>query len=307
MSGPLRHEALIYDSDEALLQTAVPFLRDGVEAGEPALLGVDAPRRALVLDALDGDADGVLVLDPSQYAEPYTAIRRNRDLYTSLLAQGASRLRVIGAVPADPEAWHGWSRYEAIMNRFVRDLPVQALCLYDARETTDAVLDDVALTHTHLRTPDGPQANQRYVEPGLFLAGRPRPAAVPDDDTPPHLELHDPTPAFARRAVLALAPTSGLGAEATQGLGLAVAEVMTNATDHGRAPVSLRAWLGPRSVAVTVRDAGPGPDDPCVGLLPGTAERSDALGLHLAHQTVAELTLEATAAGFAVHLVGRDR
>ena len=36
----LVHSALIYGSDEGFMQAAVPFIEEGVEAGEPTLIAV---------------------------------------------------------------------------------------------------------------------------------------------------------------------------------------------------------------------------------------------------------------------------
>jgi hypothetical protein len=47
-----RHEAAIYASDEEFLALAVPFLADGIAAGEPALLAVPAPPAATAAESL---------------------------------------------------------------------------------------------------------------------------------------------------------------------------------------------------------------------------------------------------------------
>ena len=107
MSGDLVHEALVFEDDEALLAAAVPFLRDGVAAGEPTLLVVDARRQALLLDALDGDAGGVIAPGADDYATPLTTIRRNRALFRRLLAEGVGSLRALGLPPSGLRTWGG--------------------------------------------------------------------------------------------------------------------------------------------------------------------------------------------------------
>src|SRR3954452_20606383 len=52
------HEALLYDSDEEFLAVALPFLRDGVAAGEPVVVALGDRSGALVQAAL-GDTAGV--------------------------------------------------------------------------------------------------------------------------------------------------------------------------------------------------------------------------------------------------------
>ena len=84
---------------------------------------------------------------------------------------------------------------------------------------------------------------------------------------------------------------------------LATSEAVTNAHFHGRPPVTLKAWLAPDRVLVDVGDAGPGPGDPLVGLLPAAAaERSAGVGLWLSHQLSVDVALLSVPEGFTVRL-----
>ena len=305
MRTRLVHEALIYSSEAELLAGTAPFLLEGIAAGEPALVGVAPGQRQLLLDAV-GNHPSVTVLDVEQYSRPHAAIRLNHDLYSRYLAEGATRVRVIGTVPSAEETWPGWARYEAVMNHVVGHLPVWAICLYDRRQTSPLVLADVERTHTHLRAPGRSVANPRLADPATFLAERARADRDPLEATPPYLELHAPSPSFAREGVVALARTTSLARTTVEHLGLAVCEVVTNALQHGRPPVQLRAWIARDRVVVAVSDAGRGPSDPYVGLLPGTPEHPDALGLHLAYQSCSLVTLERAGGRFTVRLVARD-
>ena len=60
-----RHEATVYSNDQEFLDVVVPFLRDGVTAGEPALIAVN-PRLAQLVDAALGDPAGVSFLHDGQ-------------------------------------------------------------------------------------------------------------------------------------------------------------------------------------------------------------------------------------------------
>jgi anti-sigma regulatory factor (Ser/Thr protein kinase) len=297
---------VVFGADDELVAKVVPFLRAGVAAGEPVLLGVDDHERRLLLDGL-GSEDGVTVLDGDHYARPYRAVRRNRRTYDELLGAGAPRVRVVGAPSPAPESWHQWCRYEAVMNHVAGDLPVWAMCLYDRRAATGRVLADVARTHPHVAGPDGsPEPNPDYTDPAEFLAERGREDVDPVEQTPPGLHLADPSPPAARRGVQALAATTGLSARALDGLSLAVTEVVTNALVHGRPPVTLLAWAPPGRVVVAVHDEGPGPADPYAGLVPtGTGTGTGGFGLHLAHELCDEVTLERGPDGFTVHLVAK--
>ena len=46
------HEAVLYDSDEEFLGVVVPFLQEGVAAGEPCLVALGASTTSLVREAV---------------------------------------------------------------------------------------------------------------------------------------------------------------------------------------------------------------------------------------------------------------
>lgn len=57
-----RHDALLYEEDDEFLAGTVPFVRDGVEAGEPVMVVVEA-KLELMRGELGADAEGVEFLD----------------------------------------------------------------------------------------------------------------------------------------------------------------------------------------------------------------------------------------------------
>jgi anti-sigma regulatory factor (Ser/Thr protein kinase) len=115
----------------------------------------------------------------------------------------------------------------------------------------------------------------------------------PIEQTPPVVELVDPSPATARATVKWFAH-QWLPSQEIDKLVFATHEAVTNALRHGRPPTVLRLWAQPGRVTVTVTDAGPGPTDPLVGLRPSDPPASaaddlpagPALGLWLIHQLV---------------------
>jgi anti-sigma regulatory factor (Ser/Thr protein kinase) len=208
----------------------------------------------------------------------------NRTLFESQLSAGAARVRVVGHLPGiSPSTWPRWARYEAVVNRRFADLAVSALCAYDAREVSDAVLDDVRRLHLALADHDGqhvPSAD--FVEPETFLHEWSRAVVDAIEDGEPELVMADPEPWDARRAVALMATDAGVPAEETA---CTVSEALTNARLHGRPPVTLRAWTQPGRLVVTVADGGPGPSDPLAGLLPPDPELTHGRGLWIAHHS----------------------
>jgi anti-sigma regulatory factor (Ser/Thr protein kinase) len=324
------HEALCYSSDEELAAVAVPFLLDGVAAGEPAMVFADEPATKLIkaelsraglsraglsraglskaepgLAGLGSGASGVeFAVGDGRPGRPAAAIRSFRELLGARVAAGAGQIRIVGELSClgrDP-TWQWWSRYESVINHAYDDFPLWGLCAYDTRRTPEPVLADVARTHPRLATPDGRhEANNAYVEPRSF---RPRPGpADPLEAGAPLSELRDPTPGRARQAVHAAADGL-LPAEEVDDLVVGVSEVVTNALRHGLPPVVVRLWAGAGRVVVTVTDAGTGPADPVAGLLPvhSADDRAGGRGLWITFQACDYVSLESTGSGFTARL-----
>jgi anti-sigma regulatory factor (Ser/Thr protein kinase) len=297
------HAAIHYASDAELLAVVVPFLNAGLTAGEPTIVSLEPDRAELVRAALPASAETHFLTTGDLYTRPAAAIKSYRDMMAGLVADGASGIRIVGEVPgaAIDTSWDWWARYEAAVNHAYDEFPLRSMCAYDSRTTPPHVLEDVARTHPFLATTDGGRhTNADYVDPLSFLTG-PRPMTPsPIQRTAPLLELTDPHPSAARRAVLD-ADKTGLPAAEIENLVLAVSEIVTNALRHGRPPVHLRIWADTEHMVVTVHDAGHGPDDPFAGLLP--ADRHvGGRGLWITHQICTHVALHRDDTGFTVRL-----
>ena len=304
-----RHEAALYSSAQEFLAVAVPFLAEGIAAGDPTLLAVPARLQRRVQEAL-GDPAGLTLLAGEQYRQPFSTLQRNYQMFLDRVGTGGRwirQIRMIGAVPEPGigTQWDGWVRYEAAINDLYASLPVWSVCPYDTRSNPAEVLDDVERTHPYLAAVDGGhRPNPRYTEPTAFLIERARKEIDPLERSHPDLALTDPAPAAGRRASAALAATTTLDRETIDGLMVGVSEALTNAIRHGRPPVELRAWAAPHRVLVIVRDRGSGPSDPYAGYLPRRGEQVDTgMGLWITRQVCSRVTLTQTPDGFAVRLV----
>lgn len=298
------HEALCYDSDEALLTTVVPFLLDAVAAGEPAVVSVGERNAALLRSALPAGSGVSFLSGGSMYARPTAAIRSYRQMLASYVADGARQIRVIGELPgaAFPATWDWWIRYESAINHAYDDFPLWGMCVYDARTTPEPLLADIARTHPRVAMPDGRRLpSGTYTEPMSYL-GESRPM-MPDplQQTTPLIELTDPSPARARCAVYD-ADRGHLPARDIEDLVVAVSETVTNALRHGRPPVKVRLWSGDDRIVVTVSDGGDGPQDPFAGLLPAVKGSPGGLGLWIIYQSCNHVALNRGADGFTLRL-----
>ncbi|GHF60803.1 hypothetical protein GCM10017566_37690 [Amycolatopsis bartoniae] len=277
---------MYYSSDKALLDTAVPFLLGGIEAGEPTVVSLGERKTALLRERL-GDLDGLVYQGGGAvYARPAVAIRAYRDLLTGFVAEGAAQIRVIGEIPPEGlgATWDWWARYEATVNVAYREFPLWSMCIYDTRSTPAHVLDDVARTHPRRAGPGGDhRPNPDYVGAAGFLSAPRVVEPDPVEATPPLVDVTGVAPSAARRALLGV-NSAGVGQDDFEDFLVAVSEVVTNAIEHGAPPVRMRCWATDGRLVVTVTDRGPGPADPFAGLLPAAKAPNGGLGLWLAHQ-----------------------
>ena len=300
-TGKLHHEALIYESDDAFLQRAVPFLRDGVAAGEPTLVGVNPRLRQLLREQL-GPQPRMTLLGADHYHDPVEALRQTAALHTSHRRAGAARIRVLGGIPQDP--WPDWLRYEASVNGLLGQCSIWGMCPYDARCTSDEILEDVERTHPHLTSGRGRRV--AFTDPIELINGRNCAAGHHRQATQPDVDLTDPSAASARGVLAAAAARTMLSDPDIDALCLCVSALLANAHTHGRPPVRVQAWLSVDCVDVMVRDSGQGPADPLIGLLPRTDSRHDDPGtMHTIYRAVSSVALFTDGDGFTVWLTQR--
>jgi anti-sigma regulatory factor (Ser/Thr protein kinase) len=302
------HEAVNYASAEELLAVVLPFLRGGVESGEPTVVALCETNAALVREALGYDTPVIFQAGGDLYARPAGAIRAYRELFADYTASGAHQIRVIGELPAEAlgVTWDWWARYESAINEAYDEFPLWSMCAYDTRITPPDVLADVARTHPNVALPgDAHVTSAGYVEPALYLR-QDRPM-VPDplQLARPVAELTDPSPGAAR-AALARVGEGVLDGGALSDMRIAITEAVTNATTHGVRPAVVRFWAGPDRVVVSVTDGGKGPTDPFAGLRAAAHAPAGGLGLWLTHLLCDHVAMSRTAEGFTIRMISGD-
>lgn len=301
------HEALPYDSSDELLAVVVPFLLDGVAAGEPAVVAFGEENAALVRAALPAGSGVEFLPGGDTYARPAGAIRAYRDLLGRRVAAGAAQIRIVGELPrpALGRTWDWWARYEAAINHAYDDFPLWSLCAYDTRLASAAVLADVARTHPRfIRPGDRHEISEAYTEPRTFLSENRPLLPDPVQRRRPRVELTDATPAQARAAVRSAA--GALTDDARDDLVVAVTETVTNAQRYGHRPSRLCVWSGEDRVVVAVSDAGEGPKDPFAGLLPNRDSAPGGRGLWITYQMCDHVASARDAHGWTIRMIAGD-
>jgi len=262
----LRHSAFVYDSDDEYVARAVPFLREGLEAGEGAIVAHTKPGTAMMRDALGADATAVTFVDVSAaYTRPARALAAYHKVYAEQL-QKTPKLRAVADVQfgPDPREWDVWTGYEAVFNRSFGHLPAWVLCTYAANGTPDPIIEGVWQTHPEVVDRTRWTTSGRYEDPDELLR---RITPVPDplpqlQSIPFGCDIEQ-----IRERLAADLIAAGLGGARTLEALLAVTEIATNAVQHGRGIKDIRIGTAGGRFVCEVTDRGPGFDDPAAGYL----------------------------------------
>ncbi|MEV6843581.1 sensor histidine kinase [Actinoplanes sp. NPDC051411] len=269
------HPALLYRDDDEYLAGTVPFIREGLAAGEPVAVAVPAGNLALIRDALGADAERILLRD-------MMVAGRNpgRIIPTVLLAfanaHPGRRVRLIG----EP-IWAGRSateypacaQHEALINAAFTGRPATILCPYNTRLLDPAWIEDAYKTHPIMIDAEGGFDSIHYDEPVAVAAA----FNLPLPDPPPHAATVT-VDVFAlpavRRMVAEHAHRAGLPPQRTTDLVLAVNELTTNTVRHGGGTGKLALWTDDDQLVCQLADNGR-LTDPLAGRIPVPP---DALG-----------------------------
>jgi anti-sigma regulatory factor (Ser/Thr protein kinase) len=304
------HDALLYDSPAELVEGAVPFLLDGLAAGDATVVATSADTADVLLDALDGDPR-VHVLERADVyrARTPTAITTFRALAEQRVAEGVARVRVVGEVDFGPTErdWLEWQRYESVINDALAGWPLWGLCVFDTQRLPDPLLDSALRTHSHTVGTNGRAPNPTFTEPADYLRSL-RVPAEPLEESPPRLWAHDVADFIGlRHAVAAELGTVDAPPDLIEDFLLAVDEMTSNALRHGGPPVSLRLWTADDRIVCSIRDRGPGFDDPFAGYGPAHGDdlSRGGMGLWLARQLCDHVDIASDDDGVAVRLTVR--
>jgi excisionase family DNA binding protein len=159
-SVPVRsHLAPIYSTDEGGLRLAVPFLADGLRAGQPCFLAatdavLERYAKALTEEqAIDFGAaiqKGRLTIVGWPGATVSQAIANWERLFGNALAGGPTVLRIVGELARERPMFQSGAdimAYEEAYDLMARRFPAVTLCQYDAREFDGEIMLRALKTH----------------------------------------------------------------------------------------------------------------------------------------------------------------
>ncbi len=265
----LTHRAMVYDHDDDFMRTAVPFVREGLEADDTVLVVRSSGGIVGLRGTLGHDADAVEFHDSaSWYAQPTRTIAA----YSAFILDNPDvRIRVVaepGWERGSPAEIAEWTRYESLVNQAFAAIDASVLCVYDRRTAAPGVIEGVLRSHPELVDDDGPGPNGAYRDPATVFAEVDR----------------DPLPAPPTHAAAVPVPGAdlselrwfigghgrahGLPPSRLNDLLVAATEVATNAIRHGGPPVTCRVWDEGDDLVVEVTDTGHWKPPAVPGFLP---------------------------------------
>jgi anti-sigma regulatory factor (Ser/Thr protein kinase) len=297
-----QHEAFLYRGEAGFLDGIVPFVREGVAAGEPVLVAVIEERAAPLRDALGSDSADVQFVDMAELghnpARIIPAWQRFLDRYggAGRPVRGVGEPVWAGRRPAELlEA----QLHEGLLNVAVEpDVPMWLRCPYDTTALPPDVVEQAHRSHPLVVDADRYAGSRLYggaqYVTDLLASDLPEPT-VPVETVSCTADL-----AAARPLVVRLAVAAGLDPERVWAVGLAVQEsaaAIVRAFGSG----SLRVWVEPEALVCELRDPGPAPDPMAGRRRPGPTD-PDERGLWLANQLCDLVQVRSTGAGAVVRI-----
>jgi anti-sigma regulatory factor (Ser/Thr protein kinase) len=307
VSSQYIHDAFVYSSDEEMVTAAAPFLQEGIDANEAAVVVCADRNVELLSDALGPKVKVSLLSRPEVYRRVPDAIIAFQRVIERELANGVDRVRLIGEVAfgATEATWSEWTRFESVVNSALAEYPLWNVCIYDTRELPGSVVASAEKTHPNLLSGGNRTPSAQYLEPLEYLSQPVVWEQHPLQTGPAALDLTELSDLAQLRQGLHDALAGGhLDPATADDLVIAVSEIATNGMVHGGPPVRVRLWTDHGRAVCTVTDQGPGIDNPFAGYVPahGTDFTRGGMGLWMARRLCDRVDLNHGPDGFTVRL-----
>ena len=263
-----RHEAFLWKGEGEFLAGTVPFILDGLSAGQPVMVAVIQKRIDLLRTALGPDAAAaVLFVDMAEIGRNPARIIPAWRSFLDEHGAGGRPVRGIG----EP-VWAGrrpaevteCQFHEALLNLAVEPhVPLWLLCPYDVNALAPDVVTEAHRSHPALVDSGSHRGSTLYggshhVQ-AVFASDLPLVGAVTLDR-----EFSVDDLLGVRQGVLDHAAAAGVPAGCAADLALAVHEVAANSLEHARGTGFLRIWQDDQALVCEIRDVGR-IQDPLVG------------------------------------------
>ncbi|MDP9240957.1 MAG: sensor histidine kinase [Actinomycetota bacterium] len=300
-----RHEAFLYHGTAEFLAGTVPFVTDGLAAGQPVMVAVAQPRLDLIREALGADGPRVHLVDMAVLGRNPARIIPAWRAFVDECATDGLPARGIG----EP-IWAGRGSaelaecqlHESLLNVAVDpSTPLWLRCPYDVEALGAAVIDEAHRSHPMLVEADDYRASTVYggVAHVDAIFGRSLPAP---SEVAAELPFGPPDLGALRAFVLAQACAAGVSAEQAGDLAVAIHELAVNSLRYGGRAGHARLWQETGALVCEVSDAGR-IGDPMVGRTAPSASQEGGRGVWLANQLCDLVQIRSTPVGTAVRVL----
>jgi|GEM_PF-3897771 len=146
------HRALFHDGNDELVAELVPFVTEGIDAGERVVVVVSSSVGELLREQLRPDPAFDLWSSTDVYTYPVRTLAAYVDTVRAGTEQGR-RMRVAGQPIWDglsPLAIAEWTCVEAACNVVFADSPLLMLCPYDTERLDPSVIAAARRTHSEI-------------------------------------------------------------------------------------------------------------------------------------------------------------
>ena len=319
--GTLEHWACVYDDDQQLLQTAVPFLAGGLAAGEPVLAVTSRANLELIGAALGERAGEVDYAESAFFGrrppQRVAAFYRYWARHAGDGGDGGEGTRSSGGgtrdgtrvrILAEP-VWSGrsarevaaWTRMESALNVALAPASISMICPYDTRTLDPGIIADALRTHPARIAGPALSPSAEFTDPAQF---------VRSCDTGPLAQPPAGVAQFGfdgglralRQFIASRADAYGVAGDRAELLILAVSEVGGYLKNQGPGTAAVRAWEQPGAVVCDFRQPGTSISDPFLGLRPASLKPGAGDGLWLANQICDWMEIRSGAEGCVIQL-----
>ncbi len=300
-----RHEAHLYAGEDGFLAGTVPFLQEGAERGENALVAVSKGRADALRAELGDAADFVRFVDMAELGRnPARIIPAWHDFVASRGGMTGEPIRGVG----EP-IWSGRSetelvechRHESLLNlAFAGRDSFWLICPYDTEALPPEVVEEALRTHPLVDQNGASRQSDSYVPPQFALSPfegeLPLPGYPLDEFIFTEVDMR-----ALRRFVRGCCVAAGHDPERTADLVLAVSELAANSIVHGGGAGILRHWRDNGATVWEVRDSGQF-DDPLLGREVPAPAAASGRGLWLINQVSDLVQMRSSDGGSVVRL-----
>lgn len=263
----------------------MPFIEDGLAAGQPVAAAVPGPRLQVLRDALGGTAEQVRLIDMAE------AGRNPGRIIAEVLCAFADahpdrQVRIVG----EP-IWPGRTvieypacvQHEALINPAFGGRNVTIVCPYDADRLDEQILSDARVTHPELWE-NGRHQRSRHYAPTLVLDRYNQPLPIAADNAFAYVARIPADLPAVRHFAADTAQRFGSPADLIEDLKSICTELVSNSLIHTATGESrVRIWRTENGLTCEVADTGT-IDDPLVGRRPADPLQRGGRGLLLVNQ-----------------------